>query len=140
VSDASGGRRTAIAAPLVVGRTEHALAGALLLVIAFLWIATAIYGHVANKPAVVPGFGIAGPYLAGTLGVALAILALDWMLRGQAVLIGPRRGRGDQPVVVRESHLAGAACQIWRNPRVPGAPDASRWRVAQLVCCPALAP
>jgi hypothetical protein len=97
VSDASGGKRDAIAAPLVVRRRDQALPGALLLVIAFLWIAVAIYGYVASKLAVVPGFGIAGPYLAGTLGVALAILALDWMLRGQAVLVA----RGEVAVTSR---------------------------------------
>ena len=61
--------------------------GALLAVIAVLWLGAAIHALVTGDLAIVPGLGAGGAYLVGALGVALALLALDWIMRGRAVVI-----------------------------------------------------
>lgn len=75
-------------APLLIKRADRAPLGGLLLVIAVLWLAPAIRGLVGGNPAIVPGLGSAGAYIAGALGAALAVIALDWMVRGRIVAIG----------------------------------------------------
>ena len=75
-------------APLLIKRADRAPLGGLLLVIAALWLAPAIRGLVGGHPAIVPGLGSAGAYIAGALGAALAVIALDWMVRGRIVAIG----------------------------------------------------
>jgi hypothetical protein len=76
------------AAPLMIRRADRAPLGALLLVIATLWLAAAISGWVGGKAAIIPGFGSSGAYFAGALGAALAVIALTWMVRGRIVVIG----------------------------------------------------
>jgi hypothetical protein len=76
------------AAPLVIRGATRAPLGALLLVIATLWLGAAIHGFVVGAPAIVPGLGTYGAYLAGALGAALALLASDWLARGRTVAIG----------------------------------------------------
>jgi hypothetical protein len=98
----------AISAPLVIRRTARAPLGALLLVIATLWLGAAIHGLVAGAPAIVPGLGTIGAHLAGALGAALALLASDWLVRGCTVVIG--RGA----VAVTDRSLLGR--RTWREP------------------------
>ncbi len=69
----------------LIRRAERAPLGMLLLVIAVLWLGAAINGLVGRKSEIVPGVGAGGVYLVGALGVALALLALDWMVRGRTV-------------------------------------------------------
>jgi len=95
-------------APLVIQRADRAPLGGLLLVIAVLWLVPAIRGLVGGHPAIVPGLGSAGAYAAGALGAALAVIALDWMVRGRIVAIG----RGT--VVVTVWSLLGR--HAWREP------------------------
>lgn len=75
-------------APLVIQRADRAPLGGLLLVIAALWLVPAIRGLANGQPAIVPGLGNSGAYLAGALGAAVAIVALEWMVRGRIVAIG----------------------------------------------------
>jgi hypothetical protein len=95
-------------APLLIQRADRAPLGGLLLVIAVLWLVPAIRGLVGGHPAIVPGLGSAGAYAAGALGAALAVIALDWMVRGRIVAIG----RGT--VVVTVWSLLGR--HAWREP------------------------
>jgi hypothetical protein len=88
------------AAPLMIRRADRAPLGALLLVIATLWLAAAISGWVGGKAAIIPGFGSSGAYLAGALGAGLAVIALTWMVRGRIVVIG----RGTVAVTVWSLH------------------------------------
>jgi hypothetical protein len=67
---------------LRIRRAARAPLGALLLVIAVLWLGAAIHGFVASDSAIVPGLGAGGTYLVGVLGVALALLALTGWLGG----------------------------------------------------------
>ena len=46
----------------------------------------------AGHSAIVPGLGAGGAYLVGALRVALALLALDWMVRGRTVVISQGAG------------------------------------------------
>jgi len=94
--------------PLVIRRTERAPLGALLLVLAGLWIGTAVDGLSAGNPAVVPGLGSFGAYLAGALGAALGMLALDWLVGGRTVVISHGMVR------VAERSLRGR--RAWREP------------------------
>jgi hypothetical protein len=87
-SEDRGAAACAGAAPLVIRRGERAPLGALLLLIALLWLGAALRGLAAGTPAIVPGLGLAGAWLAGALGAALALLALDWLVRGRTVVIG----------------------------------------------------
>ncbi len=98
----------AISTPLVIRRTERAPLGALLLVLAGLWIGTAVDGLSAGNPAVVPGLGSFGAYLAGALGAALGVLALDWLVGGRTVVISHGMVR------VAERSLRGR--RAWREP------------------------
>ena len=82
--------------------------GALLLVLAGLWIGTAVDGLSAGNPAVVPGLGSFGAYLAGALGAALGVLALDWLVGGRTVVISHGMVR------VAERSLRGR--RAWREP------------------------
>jgi hypothetical protein len=108
VSEARGAEACAIPAPLVIRRTERAPLGALLLVMAVLWLGAAIDGLVAGNPAIVPGLGSSGGYLAGALGAALALLALDWLVRGRTVVIS------QGTVGVADQSLGGG--RAWREP------------------------
>jgi hypothetical protein len=74
-------------APLLIRRADRAPLGGLLLVIAMLWLAAAISGFLGGNLTIVPSLGAAGAYLAGALGVAFAMIALDWMVRGRTVVI-----------------------------------------------------
>ena len=76
------------AAPLLIRSADRAPLGALLLVIAALWLAAAIGGLVSGHPAILPGLGSAGVYVAGALGAALAPIAFHWLVRGRIVAIG----------------------------------------------------
>jgi hypothetical protein len=96
------------AAPLLIRRTGRAPLGALLLVIALLWLATATRGLLHGDPPVLPGLGSSGAHLVGALGAALALLALDWLVRGRTVVID----RGT--VAVRDRSLLGS--RAWREP------------------------
>lgn len=95
-------------ASLLIRRTDRAPLGGLLLVIAMLWLAAAISGFIGGDPRIIPGLGAAGAYLAGALGVAFAVIAVDWMVRGRTVVIG----RGT--VAVTDRALLGGSS--WREP------------------------
>jgi hypothetical protein len=97
---------------LRIRRAERAPLGALLLVIAVLWLWAAIHGLVVGDSAIVPGLGAGGAYLVGAFGVALALLALDWMVRGRTVVIG------HGAVAVTERSLRGS--RAWREPARTG--------------------
>ena len=92
----------------LIRRAARAPLGVLLLVIAVLWLGAAIHGLVAGDSAIVPGLGAGGAYLVGALGVALALLALDWMVRGRTVVIS------QGAVAVTDRSLRGA--RAWREP------------------------
>jgi hypothetical protein len=96
------------AALLRIRRATRAPLGGLLLVIAVLWLGAAIHGVVAGDPAIVPGLGDGGAYLVGALGVALALCALDWMVRGRTVVIS------QGAVAVTDRSLRGS--RAWREP------------------------
>ena len=96
------------AAPLVIRRTGRAPLGGLLLLIALLWLGAALRGLATGTPAGVPGLGSAGAWLAGAMGGALALLALDWLVRGRTVVIC----RGT--VAVTDRSLLGRSA--WREP------------------------
>jgi hypothetical protein len=95
-------------ASLSIRRRGHAALGALLLVIASLWLAAGIRGNLGGGPAVIPGLGDAGAYWAAGVGAALALLALHWMLRRQTVVM--TRGT----LVVSERSLLRR--RTWREP------------------------
>jgi glycosyltransferase involved in cell wall biosynthesis len=92
----------------LIRHAARAPLGALLLVIAVLWLGAAIHGLLAGDPAIVPGLGAGGAYLVGALGVALALLALDWMVRGRTVVIS------QGAVAVTDCSLRGG--RAWREP------------------------
>ena len=96
------------AAPLLIRRADRAPLGGLLLAIAIVWLAAAIRGFMDGQLTIIPGLGSSGAYVAGALGAALAVIALDWMVRGRTVAIG----RGTVAVAAR-SLLGGHA---WREP------------------------
>ena len=75
-------------APLLLRSADHAPWGALLLVIAALWLAAAIDGFVNGNPTIMPGLGSSGACVAAVLGAALALVGLDWLVRGRIVAIG----------------------------------------------------
>jgi hypothetical protein len=93
---------------LRIRRATRAPLGALLLVIAVLWLGAALHGVVAGDPAIVPGLGAGGAYLVGALGVALALYTLDWMVRGRTVVIS------QGAVAVTDRSLRGS--RAWREP------------------------
>jgi hypothetical protein len=82
--------------------------GALLLAIAMLWLAGAVSGFVGGNLTIIPGLGTAGACLAGALGVAFALIAVDWMVRGRTVVIGRAT------VAVTDRSLRGGSS--WREP------------------------
>jgi hypothetical protein len=98
----------ASAAPLVIRRNVRAPLGALLLLIALLWLGAALRGLLAGDGAIVPGLGSAGAWLAGAVGSALALLALDWLVRGRTVAIS------GGTVAVTDQSLLGR--RAWREP------------------------
>lgn len=76
-------------ATILVRRPGTTILGPLLLIIASLWLAAAIRGSLSGSPAVIPGLGSFGPYLAAAVGIALALLAAHWVLGSHKVaLIG----------------------------------------------------
>jgi hypothetical protein len=95
-------------ATLLIRRNDRRLLGGLLLVIAILWLAAAVRGFVAGDPAIIPGLGAAGAYIAGALGAAFAVVALEWMVRVRTVAIG----RGMVAVTARSLRGRGA----WHEP------------------------
>jgi hypothetical protein len=105
---ASVDRGAAASALLRIRRAERTPLGALLLVIAVLWLWAAVHGLVVGDAAIVPGLGAGGAYLVGAFGVALALLALDWIVRGRTVVIG------HGAVAVTERSLRGS--HAWREP------------------------
>ena len=92
----------------LIRRAERAPLGMLLLVIAVLWLGAAIHGLLAGHSAIVPGLGAGGAYLVGAFGVALALLALDWLVRGRTVVIS------QGAVAVTDRSLRGG--RAWREP------------------------
>jgi hypothetical protein len=92
----------------LIRRAARAPLGVLLLVIAVLWLGEAIHALLAADSAIVPGLGAGGAYLVGALGVALAVLALDWMVRGRTVVIS------QGAVAVTDGSLRGG--RAWREP------------------------
>jgi hypothetical protein len=107
-SEDRGAEAGARAAPLVIRRTARAPLGVLLLIIATLWLGTAIHGLLSGAPGIVPGLGTSGAYLAGALGAALALAGLDWLVRGRTVVIG------GGAVAVTDRSLRGR--RTWREP------------------------
>jgi hypothetical protein len=99
---------TVTLASLPSRRRGHAALGALLLVVASLWLAAGIRGCLGGSPAVIPGLGASGAYWAAGVGAALALLAVHWMLRRQTVVM--TRGA----LVVTERSLLPA--RTWREP------------------------
>lgn len=95
-------------APRLIRRTGQAALGALVLAIASLWLTAAISGVLAGNPAIVPGLGSSGAYWAGAVGAALAVLALHWIVRWQAVVVD------GVAVFVTERSLLGS--RTWREP------------------------
>jgi hypothetical protein len=86
----------------------HPALAALLLVLASVWLGAAIRGALGGDLAIIPGLGDSGGYLAAAVGVALALLAVHWMLRRQTVVI--TRGA----LVVTERSLLRS--RAWREP------------------------
>jgi hypothetical protein len=82
--------------------------GALLLAISVLWLWAGIKGIVDGATAIIPGMGGGGAYLVGTLGAVLALLALNWIVRGRMVIIS------HDTVAVTERSLRGS--RTWREP------------------------
>lgn len=95
-------------APLRIEHTDRAPLGWLLLVLATLWLAAAISGFMAGHLAIVPGLGSSGAYLGGAVGAALAVIALNWLVRGRTIAID--RGM----LAVTERSLLGS--HSWREP------------------------
>ena len=106
---ASGYERAELdTAPLLIRRADRAPLGGLLLAIAILWLAAAIRGFVDGQLTIIPGLGGSGAYVAGGIGAAFALIALEWMVRGRTIAIG--RGL----VAVADRSLLGS--QAWREP------------------------
>ena len=101
-------RPAADIALLRIRRAARAPLGALLLVIAVLWLGAGIQGIVAGDSAIIPGLGAGGAYLVATLGAVLALLALDWIVRGRTVVIS------HGAVAVTDRSLRGS--HAWREP------------------------
>lgn len=95
-------------ASLPIRRPGHVALGALLMMVASLWLAAALRGSLGGSPAIIPGLGSFGAYLATAVGLALAVLAAHWMLRRQTVAL--TRGA---LVVTERSLLRG---RTWREP------------------------
>ena len=95
-------------APLLIRRADRAPLGGLLLVVAILWLATAISAFFGGNLTIIPGLGAAGAWLAGALGAAFAMVAVDWMVRGRTVVI--RRG------IVAVTHRSLLGGSSWREP------------------------
>jgi hypothetical protein len=95
-------------ASLPIRRPGHTALGALLMVVASLWLSAAIRGSLSGSPAIIAGLGGFGACLAAAVGVALAVLAAHWMLRRQTVVLT----RGEL-VVTERSLLRG---RTWREP------------------------
>jgi hypothetical protein len=93
---------------IVVSRTAQAGPGWILLAIAGLWLAGPIGGLLTGEAAIVPGLGSSGAYWAGAVGVALALLAVHWILRRQTVVVD----RGAVEITCR-SLIGGHS---WREP------------------------
>jgi hypothetical protein len=93
---------------LRIRRATRAPLGALLLVIAVLWLWAAIHGLAAGDPGIVPGLGASGVYLVGVVGLALALLAVDWMVRGRTVVVS------QGTIAVTDRSLRGS--RAWREP------------------------
>ena len=131
-----GGPEAGAEPPLLIRRADRAPLGGLLLAIASLWLAAALDGLAGGDPAIVPGLGGVGAYLAGALGAAFALIALDWMVRGRSVTIDR------VAVAVTERSLLGV--YSWREPlsnyreiravreRRPHRYDARSWYVVRL--------
>jgi hypothetical protein len=81
---------------------------ALLLVLASVWLGAAIRGVLGGDPAIMPGLGASGAYVAAAVGVALALLAVHLIRRRQTVAI--TRGT----LVVSERSLLRS--RTWREP------------------------
>jgi hypothetical protein len=94
--------------PIIIHRRRQALLGALVLVIASAWCAVPIRGLLVGAPEVVPGLGAIGAAGALAIGVALALLALSWVVRLEVVTID----RGS--VGITERRLSGA--RAWHEP------------------------
>jgi hypothetical protein len=95
-------------APPLIRRTGQAPLGVLGLAIASVWLAAAISGALAGRPAIVPGLGSSGAYWAGAVGAALAALSLHWIMRRRTVLID------HGALFVTERWLLGG--HTWREP------------------------
>ncbi|HEX2478059.1 MAG TPA: hypothetical protein VHK45_02195 [Geminicoccaceae bacterium] len=95
-------------ASLPIRSPGHPALAALLLVLASVWLAAAIRGALGGDPAIIPGLGASGGYVAAAVGIALALLAAHWMLRRQTVII--TRGA----LVVTERSLLRR--RAWREP------------------------
>jgi hypothetical protein len=96
------------AALLRIRGAARAPLGALLLAISGLWLWAGIKGIVAGDTAIMPGLGAGGAYLVGALGVALALPALNWIVRGRTVVIS------HDTVAVTDRSLRGR--RAWREP------------------------
>jgi hypothetical protein len=96
------------AALLRIRSAARAPLGVLLLAISVLWLWAGIKGIVAEDTAIMPGLGAGGAYLVGALGVALALLALNWVVRGRTVVIS------HDTVAVTDRSLRGS--RSWREP------------------------
>jgi hypothetical protein len=95
-------------ASLPIQLPGHAAWGALCLMVASIWLAAAIRGSLGGSPAIIPGLGSSGAFLAAAVGVALALLAAHWMLRRRTVDL--TRGT----IVVAERSLLRRG--TWREP------------------------
>jgi hypothetical protein len=104
----AGSEPNAAAAASLLRRTHQAASGMLLLAIAGIWLAAAIHGILAGKPAIVAGLGASGAYWAGAIGAVLAVIALHWIVRCETVAIGHG--------VVRASKRSLFGTRGWREP------------------------
>jgi hypothetical protein len=95
-------------ARLRIRSAARAPLGALLLAISVLWLWAGVRAIVTGETAIMPGLGAGGAYLVGALGVALTLLALDWIVRGRTVVIG------HHTVAVTDRSLRGR--RVWREP------------------------
>jgi hypothetical protein len=97
----------AISTPLVIRRTERAHLGALLLVLAGLWLGRRSMGFSLGSRWSYPGSGVSEHTLPGTLGAALGVLALDWLVGGWADCgYQPWHGPGGGALAPRAPRLA----------------------------------
>jgi hypothetical protein len=71
----------AASAPITIRRRRQAPVGGFLLVVAGVWIAVPLRRLLLEISAAVPGPGVAGAIGAFVIGVALALLALSWIVR-----------------------------------------------------------